>query len=134
MVLGDPVAVIAEPVGEPREVERVGERVGARRARGDGGLVEHAEAHHAHDTQSRLDAHVHLAASGYTPGMARSVTTPARVSMSRRRRLLWSPVAVLLVLLMAAGSVVMWIGLPLGLIWLASALTDSSQPSMGPTC
>ena len=38
----------------------------------------------------------------------------------------------LLVLLMAAGSVVMWIGLPLGLIWLASALTDSSQPSMGP--
>jgi len=26
----------------------------------------------------------------------------------------------------------MWLGLPLGLIWLASALTDSSQPSMGP--
>ena len=40
--------------------------------------------------------------------------------------------AILLVLLMAAGSVVMWIGLPLGLVWLASALTDSSQPSMGP--
>jgi hypothetical protein len=37
-----------------------------------------------------------------------------------------------LVLLMAAGSVVMWIGLPFGLIWIASALTDSSQPSMGP--
>ena len=33
---------------------------------------------------------------------------------------------------MAAGSVVMWVGLPLGLIWVASALTDSSQPSMGP--
>jgi hypothetical protein len=37
-----------------------------------------------------------------------------------------------LVLIMAAGSIVMWIGLPLGLIWLASSLTDSSQPSMGP--
>ena len=37
-----------------------------------------------------------------------------------------------LVLLMAVGSVVMWIGVPLGLIWLASSLTDSSQPSLGP--
>jgi hypothetical protein len=51
---------------------------------------------------------------------------------TRRRRLLWSPVAILLVLLMAVGSVMMWIGLPLGLIWLASTLTDSTQPSMGP--
>jgi hypothetical protein len=41
-------------------------------------------------------------------------------------------VAIFLVLLMAAGSVVMWVGLPLGLIWLASALTSSSQPSLGP--
>ena len=57
------------------------------------------------------------------------MTTSGR---SRRQRLLWSPVALVLVLLMAAGSVVMWIGLPLGLVWLASALTDSSQPSMGP--
>jgi hypothetical protein len=46
--------------------------------------------------------------------------------------MLWSPVAVFLVLLMAAGSIVMWVGLPLGLIWLASAVADSSQPSMGP--
>jgi hypothetical protein len=58
-------------------------------------------------------------------------TTPAR-TRTRRQRILWSPVAVALVLLMAAGSVVMWVGLPLGLIWLASAMTDSSQPSMGP--
>jgi hypothetical protein len=61
--------------------------------------------------------------------MGHSLTTSGR---SRRQRLLWSPVALVLVLLMAAGSVVMWIGLPLGLVWLASALTDSSQPSMGP--
>jgi hypothetical protein len=64
--------------------------------------------------------------------MSHSVTTPGRARRSRRHRLLWSPVALALVLLMAAGSVVMWIGLPLGLVWLASAITDSSQPSMGP--
>ena len=64
--------------------------------------------------------------------MGRSATTSASVVRTRRQKLLWSPVAIVLVLLMAAGSVVMWVGLPLGLIWLASALTDSSQPSMGP--
>jgi hypothetical protein len=52
--------------------------------------------------------------------------------MSRGQKLLWSPVALLLVLLMAAGSILMWIGLPLGLIWIASAISESSQPSMGP--
>ena len=64
--------------------------------------------------------------------MGRSATTSASAVRTRRQKLLWSPVAIVLVLLMAAGSVVMWVGLPLGLIWLASALTDSSQPSMGP--
>jgi hypothetical protein len=64
--------------------------------------------------------------------MGRSVTTPGRVQRSRRQRLLWSPVALALVLMMAVGSIAMWIGLPLGLIWLASAIAGSSQPSMGP--
>jgi hypothetical protein len=64
--------------------------------------------------------------------MGRSASTSSPAVMTRRQKLLRSPVAIVLVLLMAAGSVVMWIGLPLGLIWLASALTDSSQPSMGP--
>jgi hypothetical protein len=44
----------------------------------------------------------------------------------------WSPPALMLVLLMAVGSVVMWIGVPLGLIYLASQIADSSQPSAGP--
>lgn len=44
----------------------------------------------------------------------------------------YSPAAVLLVLLMAIGSVVMWIGVPLGLIYIASQLADSSRPSAGP--
>ena len=33
---------------------------------------------------------------------------------------------------MALGSVAMWIALPVGLVYLASQLTDSTQPSMGP--
>ena len=43
VVLGQPVAVIAELVGEPREVERVAQRVGAGRALGDRRLVQDAE-------------------------------------------------------------------------------------------
>ena len=59
--------------------------------------------------------------------MGRSATTSSsRPVRTRRRQLLWSPVAIGLVLLMALGSVVMWVGLPLGLIWLASAVSDSS--------
>jgi hypothetical protein len=38
----------------------------------------------------------------------------------------------MLVLIMAIGSVVMWIGVPLGLIYLASRVADSSRPSVGP--
>jgi hypothetical protein len=44
----------------------------------------------------------------------------------------YSPAAMLLVLLMAVGSVIMWIGVPLGLIYAASQLADSSRPSAGP--
>ena len=44
----------------------------------------------------------------------------------------WNPAAIMLVALMALGSVVMWIGVPLGLIFLASKLADTPNPSMGP--
>ena len=44
----------------------------------------------------------------------------------------WNPAAMVLVALMAVGSVVMWLGVPLGLIYLASKLADSPNPSMGP--
>ena len=44
----------------------------------------------------------------------------------------WNPAAIMLVALMALGSVVMWIGVPLGLIYLASKLADTPNPSMGP--
>ncbi len=39
--------------------------------------------------------------------------------------------AALLVLLMAIGSVLMWIGAPLFWLWVASQIADSSQPSLG---
>jgi hypothetical protein len=44
----------------------------------------------------------------------------------------WNPAAIMLVALMAIGSVVMWIGVPLGLIYAASKLADTPNPSMGP--
>jgi len=44
----------------------------------------------------------------------------------------WSPAAVGLVVLMALGSVLMWVGVPLGLVYLASQLADTPNPSLGP--
>ena len=40
-------------------------------------------------------------------------------------------VAALLVLVMAVGSILMWIGIPVFWLWLASRIADSSQPSIG---
>ena len=53
-------------------------------------------------------------------------------SAQPRTRSTWSPISLFLIALMAIGSVVMWIGVPVGLIYLASRLADSSKPSMGP--
>jgi hypothetical protein len=44
----------------------------------------------------------------------------------------WSPPAVMLVALMAVGSVVMWLGVPLGLVYVASRLADTPNPTLGP--
>ena len=44
----------------------------------------------------------------------------------------WSPISLFLIGLMAIGSVVMWIGVPVALIYAASRLADSPKPSMGP--
>ena len=44
----------------------------------------------------------------------------------------WSPLSLLLIALMAFGSVLMWLGVPIGLIYLASRIADSPTPSMGP--
>ena len=44
-------------------------------------------------------------------------------------RSVWSPPAIFLVLLMGFGSIVMWLGVPLGLIYAASRLADTSAPT-----
>jgi hypothetical protein len=54
-----------------------------------------------------------------------------------RRRTVWqtiltTPVALALIALMAAGSVFLWIGIPVGWIYLVSKMVDSSQPTLGP--
>jgi hypothetical protein len=41
-------------------------------------------------------------------------------------------VGALLILAMAVGSVLLWIGIPVGWLYLVSQLVDSSEPSMGP--
>ena len=51
---------------------------------------------------------------------------------SLTRTILTRPIALLLVLMMAVGSVVLWIGIPIGWVWVASRTVDSSQPSLGP--
>jgi hypothetical protein len=40
--------------------------------------------------------------------------------------------AALLIALMAIGSIVLWLGIPIGWVYLASRIAKSSQPSMGP--
>jgi hypothetical protein len=42
------------------------------------------------------------------------------------------PTAAFLILLMAVGSVVLWIGIPIGWLFLASRIVDTSQPTLGP--
>jgi hypothetical protein len=38
----------------------------------------------------------------------------------------------LLIALMAVGSILLWLGIPIGWVYLASQIVSSSQPSMGP--
>jgi hypothetical protein len=40
--------------------------------------------------------------------------------------------AVVLILAMSFAALFLWIGIPLGWLWIGSQLVDSSQPSMGP--
>jgi hypothetical protein len=60
-----------------------------------------------------------------TPGVDRERPSLLR-TMAKR------PIAILLVLMMAVGSVVLWIGLPVGWVWVASRTVKTSQPSFGP--
>jgi hypothetical protein len=62
---------------------------------------------------------------GATPGTGRERPSLLRTAATR-------PIALLLILMMAVGSVVLWIGIPVGWIWVASRTVKTSQPSLGP--
>lgn len=51
---------------------------------------------------------------------------------SLARAIAAAPAALLLIVLMALGSVMLWIGIPVGWLYLASQLVDTSQPTLGP--
>ena len=51
---------------------------------------------------------------------------------STLRTVLTKPVALLLVLLMALGSVFLWIVVPVGWLFIASRTTETSAPTLGP--
>jgi hypothetical protein len=53
---------------------------------------------------------------------------PSSPSVAAHRQL----AGALLVVVMAVGSVVMWLVSPVAWLWIASRMTDSSQPSLGP--
>ena len=61
---------------------------------------------------------------------------PTSETVGRQRSLLKTvaamPAALFLILLMALGSVILWIGIPVGWLYLASQLVSSSQPTLGP--
>lgn len=48
------------------------------------------------------------------------------------RKALSQPMALLLIVLMALGSIAMWLAVPVFWLWLASRLQEGSQPSLGP--
>ena len=61
-----------------------------------------------------------------------ATTGVERERPSLLRTMATKPIAVLLVLLMALGSVFLWIGIPVGWVWIASRTVKTSQPSFGP--
>jgi hypothetical protein len=69
----------------------------------------------------------YCARSLYDPGVA-SDTDARRLSLS----ILKKPTALLLIVLMAIGSVFLWIGIPGLWIWGVSQTVDTTQPQIGP--
>ena len=64
--------------------------------------------------------------------MAASPAEAPQRTRSVWRTIATTPVAVFLILLMAVGSVFLWIGIPVGWLYLASRMVKTSQPTLGP--
>jgi hypothetical protein len=73
-----------------------------------------------------------------TPSTPTSTSTPTSSSASQPGEEGAAPPAaslphrVALIALMAVGSVAMWLGVPLGIVYLVSMMVDTTQPTMGP--
>ena len=61
-----------------------------------------------------------------------AVDAPGEKRRSALRTILSKPAALLLVLLMAVGSVFLWLVVPVGWLWIASHSTETSAPTLGP--
>jgi hypothetical protein len=57
---------------------------------------------------------------------------PVHTRRSVWRTIVTRPIALFLILLMAIGSIFLWIGIPVGWLYLASHMVKSSQPTLGP--
>jgi hypothetical protein len=66
------------------------------------------------------------------PKSETSQAAPAERPRSLLRTAAAMPAAAFLILLMAVGSVVLWLGIPIGWLFLASRLVNTSQPTLGP--
>src|SRR5881227_2591605 len=64
--------------------------------------------------------------------MAVGATETRERNRSVWRTIVTKPVALFLILLMAVGSVFLWIGIPVGWLYLASHMVNTSQPTLGP--
>lgn len=70
-------------------------------------------------------------------GMGNPTQMSAGAASTPPRRSVWrtiatTPVALFLILLMAVGSVFLWIGIPVGWLYIASRMVKTSQPTLGP--
>jgi hypothetical protein len=63
---------------------------------------------------------------------ARAENQPAERPRSLAKTIAAAPAALFLIVLMAIGSVILWIGIPVGWLYIASLMVDSSQPTLGP--
>src|SRR5947208_13029921 len=69
---------------------------------------------------------------GTSEQMAADAAQGGRPRRSVWRTIATTPVALFLILLMAVGSVFLWIGIPIGWLYLASRMVKTSQPTLGP--
>ena len=63
---------------------------------------------------------------------ARAENQPVERPRSLAKTIAAAPAALFLIILMAIGSVILWIGIPVGWLYIASLMVDSSQPTLGP--